>query len=54
MKGIIDWRVEQCDKLGVEFRFNTYAEADDITAETPNVVIIATGGLPDDEVLAKA
>ena len=51
MKGIIDWRVEQCDKLGVEFRFNTYAETDDITAEKPDVVIIATGGLPDDEVL---
>jgi len=51
MKGIIDWRVEQCDKLGVEFRFNTYAETDDIVAETPDIVIIATGGLPDDEVL---
>jgi len=51
MKGIIDWRVEQCDKLGVEFRFNTYAESDDIAAEAPDVVIIATGGLPDDEVL---
>ncbi len=51
MKGIIDWRVEQCDKLGVEFRFNTYAETDDIAAETPDVVIIATGGLPDHQVL---
>ncbi len=51
MKGIIDWRVEQCDKLGVEFRFNIYAEVDDITAETPDVIIIATGGQPDDEVL---
>lgn len=51
MKGIIDWRVEQCHKAGVEFRYNTYAEADDIKAEKPDVVIIATGGLPDDEVL---
>ena len=51
MNGIIDWRVEQCNKAGVEFRFNTYAEADEITAENPDVVIIATGGLADNEVL---
>lgn len=51
MTGIIDWRVEQCNKSGVEFRFNTYAEADEIIAENPDVVIIATGGLPDTEIL---
>ena len=51
MIGIVDWRVEQCDKAGVEFRFNTYAEADDILAENPEVVIIASGGLPDTELL---
>ncbi len=51
MIGIIDWRLEQCDKAGVEFRFNTYAEADDIIAEDPDIVIIASGGLPDTEML---
>lgn len=51
MIGIIDWRVEQCDQAGVEFRFNTYAEAGDILAEDPDVVIIATGGLADTELL---
>ncbi len=51
MNGIIDWRVEQCNRAGVEFRFNTYAEADDILAENPEVVIIASGGLPDREIL---
>ncbi len=51
MIGIIDWRVEQCDKAGVEFRFNTYAEADDIIAEAPDIVIIASGGLPDTDLL---
>lgn len=51
MNGIIDWRVEQCNKAGVEFRFNTYAEAEEIMAEKADVVIIATGGLPDSEVL---
>ncbi|MCP4391831.1 MAG: NAD(P)-binding protein, partial [Gammaproteobacteria bacterium] len=51
MIGIIDWRVEQCDKAGVEFRFNTYAEADDIIVENPDIVIIASGGLPDTDLL---
>jgi len=45
MIGIIDWRLSQCKD--VEFRFNTWAEANDITAENPDVVIIATGGFPD-------
>ena len=51
MIGIIDWRVEQCEQAGVEFHFNTYAEADEILAEEPDVVIIATGGLADSELL---
>ncbi len=51
MIGIVDWRLEQCDKAGVEFRFNSYAEADDILAEDPDIVIIASGGLPDTEIL---
>ncbi len=51
MISIIDWRMAQCNKHDVEFRFNTLAEADDILAENPDVVIIATGGLPHTEVL---
>ncbi|WP_395539999.1 FAD-dependent oxidoreductase [Neotabrizicola sp. sgz301269] len=46
MIGIIDWRMEQCQAAGVEFRFNTWAEAADVLAEKPDVVIVATGGLP--------
>ena len=46
MIGIIDWRMAQCAAKGVEFRFNTWAEAGDVLAENPDVVIIATGGLP--------
>ncbi len=49
--GIIDWRVAQCEAAGVKFRFNTYAEADEVLAENPDVVIIATGGLPDTDIL---
>lgn len=53
MIGIIDWRMSQCEKLGVVFRFNTWADADVVLAENPDVVIIATGGLPHTEVLSK-
>lgn len=51
MIGIIDWRMAQCTRLGVKFRFNTFAEAADIESLSPDVVIIATGGLPHTEVL---
>ncbi len=46
MIGIIDWRMAQCAARDVTFKFNTWAEAEDITALNPDVVIIATGGLP--------
>jgi len=51
MISIIDWRMSQCSKHGVEFHFNTLAEAGDILANNPDTVIIATGGLPHTEVL---
>ncbi|MCV9996629.1 NADH:flavin oxidoreductase [Pararhizobium sp. YC-54] len=53
MISIIDWRMSQCEKLGVSFRFNTWAEAETIEAEKPDVVIIATGGIAHTEVLTK-
>ena len=46
MMSIIDWRITQCEARNVEFRFNTLAQAYDITELEPDVVIIATGGLP--------
>ncbi len=52
MIGIIDWRMEQCTARGVNFRFETWAEADEVLAEAPDVVVVATGGLPYTEVLA--
>lgn len=52
MIGIIDWRMAQCTAKGVEFRFNAWAEATDVLAETPDVVVIATGGLPQTDILA--
>lgn len=53
MISIIDWRMNQCEKLGVTFHFNRWADADAIAAEAPDVVIIATGGLPHTDVLSK-
>ena len=46
MIGIVDWRMAQCAARDVTFRFNSYAEVEDVTALSPEVVIVATGGLP--------
>lgn len=46
MISIIDWRMSQCAARDVVFHFNTWAEADDVTSLNPDVVIIATGGVP--------
>jgi N-methyl-L-proline demethylase len=44
--GIVDWRVAECARLGVAIRCNAYAEAGDVAAEDPDIVVIATGGVP--------
>ena len=49
MISIIDWRMAQCTAMGVEFKFNVYAESDDVISLNPDVVIVATGGLPNIE-----
>lgn len=51
MIGIIDWRMAQCAARDVDFRFNTWAEAADVLALKPDVVIIATGGMPAKDIL---
>jgi hypothetical protein len=47
MRGIVDWRENELAKLGVDVRLNSYAEAEDILAEAPDIVILATGGMPE-------
>jgi NADPH-dependent 2,4-dienoyl-CoA reductase/sulfur reductase-like enzyme len=42
----------QCAALGVEFRFNTWGEVDDIRSLKPDVVIVATGGMAQKDILA--
>ncbi|MGG7567770.1 FAD-dependent oxidoreductase [Rhodovulum sp. DZ06] len=51
MLSLVDWRFAEGQRMGVAFEFNTYAEASDVTALSPDVVIIATGGLPFTEIL---
>lgn len=49
--GIVDWRLSELARLGAEIRYNTYADADDVLALEPDAVFVATGGVPDTEVL---
>jgi 2,4-dienoyl-CoA reductase-like NADH-dependent reductase (Old Yellow Enzyme family) len=44
--GIVDWRLAQCERLGVAFRYNTLAEASDVLGLAPDIVVVATGGVP--------
>ena len=53
LAGIIDWRVQELRALGIEVQCNSYLEAEDIIAEQPDVVIIATGGLPNTEFITQ-
>ncbi len=44
--GIIDWRLAELERLGVTIHFNSFADRDMVLADHPDVVVIATGGLP--------
>jgi NADPH-dependent 2,4-dienoyl-CoA reductase/sulfur reductase-like enzyme len=46
MIGIVDWRLAELERLGVDLRFNVFAEAEDVLALAPDIVVVATGGLP--------
>ena len=45
--GIVDWRVAELESLGVKVRCNTYADEETVLGYEPDVVIVATGGVPD-------
>jgi 2,4-dienoyl-CoA reductase-like NADH-dependent reductase (Old Yellow Enzyme family)/thioredoxin reductase len=40
------WQEQEIYRLGVDIRLSTYVEAEDVLAEEPDVVIVATGSLP--------
>src|SRR5699024_1838831 len=51
--GIIDWRVAEAKHAGVEFRYGVYADAARVQAEDPDLVVVATGGMPNRTFLAE-
>jgi 2,4-dienoyl-CoA reductase-like NADH-dependent reductase (Old Yellow Enzyme family)/thioredoxin reductase len=46
LQGIVDWRVQELNRMGVEVKLNSYVEVSDLTGGDFDVVIVATGGLP--------
>lgn len=50
--GIIDWLAQEVVHAGVGMRLDTIVDADDVMGEDPDLVIIATGGLPDTSFLS--
>ena len=46
MAGIADWLEAELGHLGVEVRFDTWADVETVLAEAPDIVIDATGGVP--------
>jgi 2,4-dienoyl-CoA reductase-like NADH-dependent reductase (Old Yellow Enzyme family) len=46
LKGIVEWRVAELQRLGADLHTNAYMDEDDIAGLNPDVVIMATGGLP--------
>ncbi|MGI9426968.1 MAG: FAD-dependent oxidoreductase, partial [Hyphomicrobiaceae bacterium] len=46
VQSLIDWRHSELGILGVDVRLNTFAETATVLDEKPDVVIVATGGVP--------
>lgn len=46
LQAITDWRVAECERLGVDVRCDTFADGPMVIALDPDVVIVATGGQP--------
>ena len=45
--GVVEWRVQELERLGVEVCFHHWLEPDEFEAEDADIVIVATGGVPD-------
>ncbi|MFG2000335.1 FAD-dependent oxidoreductase [Spirillospora sp. NPDC048911] len=45
--GMVHWLAQEVRRLGVTVRLNAYADGADTLASGPDVVVVATGGLPD-------
>lgn len=49
--GIVDWRLAEAKHYGVDIRTGRFAAAEDVLAEEPDIVIVATGGTPNRDFL---
>ncbi len=54
MIGIAEWLAAEIERLGVDIRTGTYADGDDVLAEQPDVVLVASGGMPNVDLPAQA
>lgn len=44
--GVVDWLSRELERLAVDVRLSHIADADMVLAEDPDVVVVATGGMP--------
>ncbi|NND03776.1 MAG: NADH:flavin oxidoreductase [Acidimicrobiia bacterium] len=44
--GIVDWLRQTIERVGVDVRLNSYADSETVIGEQPDIVVVATGGLP--------
>ncbi len=51
LMGIVEWRLKRLQARHVALRFATFAESKEVLAEGPDVVFIATGGVPNTDLL---
>ena len=49
--GITGWLQREVELAGVDVRLNSYGDADDVLALAPDIVIVATGGVPEHRLL---
>ena len=51
--GITDWLYDQVDRLGVSAEFNRYVQVNEVVGLRPDVVVVATGGIPNIDFLSE-
>jgi 2,4-dienoyl-CoA reductase-like NADH-dependent reductase (Old Yellow Enzyme family) len=45
MIGIVDWRLDELERLGIDIHYDVFAGGDDVLAFDPDLVVVATGGI---------
>ncbi|MCV7192551.1 NADH:flavin oxidoreductase [Mycolicibacterium brumae] len=45
--GIVDWRLDECKRLGVDIRLNHFVEPGELERLGYDVIVLANGGMPD-------